>query len=146
VRSAHSAVIFLFVRENMARDYAPSITRRLITVLFVGQGLARIALFTTTAIGSISGVQLAGTERVAGWPSTVQLLGGTIAAYVAGRVMNRYGRRVGLALGFIAGMAGGLICLTAASFCLFISRVTHCHIRDALRPASAGAADGSLVQ
>ena len=55
-----------------ASQSSPSLTRRLITVLFIGQGLALIALFTTAAIGSISGVRLAGTERVAGWPSTAQ--------------------------------------------------------------------------
>lgn len=107
----------------MAREYSSSITRRLITVLFIGQGLALIALFTTAAIGSISGVQLAGTERAAGWPSTVQLLGGTIAAYIAGRVMNRFGRRIGLSLGYVAGIGGGLIAgaaVIANNFALFL--------------------------
>ncbi len=97
--------------------------RRLITVLFIGQGLALIALFTTAAIGSISGVQLAGTERVAGWPSTAQLLGGTVAAYIAGRVMNRFGRRIGLSIGYIAGIAGGLVAglaMIAGNFALFL--------------------------
>ncbi len=63
-------------------------------MLFIGQGLALIALFASTAIASITGVQLAGTERVAGWPSTAQLLGGTLAAFIAGRVMSRFGRRI----------------------------------------------------
>ena len=100
-----------------------SLTRRLITVLFIGQGLALIALFTTAAIGSISGVQLAGTERIAGWPSTAQLLGGTIAAYIAGRVMNRFGRRIGLSLGYIVGIGGGLVAtlaVIAGNFALFL--------------------------
>lgn len=99
-------------------------TRRLITVLFIGQGLALIALFTTAAIGSLTGVQLAGTERVAGWPSTAQLLGGTIAAYIAGRVMNRYGRRVGLTLGYTVGIVGGLfagLAVIAGNFTLFLA-------------------------
>jgi MFS family permease len=100
-----------------------SLTRRLIIVLFIGQGLALIALFTTAAIGSITGVQLAGSERVAGWPSTAQLLGGTIAAYIAGRVMNRFGRRIGLSLGYVVGIAGGLIAgaaVIANNFTLFL--------------------------
>jgi MFS family permease len=95
----------------------------LITVLFIGQGLALVALFTTAAIGSITGVQLAGTERVAGWPSTAQLLGGTIAAYIAGRVMNRFGRRIGLSLGYVVGIAGGLTAgaaVIAGDFTLFL--------------------------
>lgn len=104
--------------------HSPSLSRRLITVLFIGQGLALIALFTTAAIGSITGVQLAGIERVAGWPSTAQLLGGTVAAYIAGRVMNRFGRRIGLSLGYIVGIAGGLVAglaVIAGNFALFLS-------------------------
>jgi MFS family permease len=88
---------------------SPSLTRRLITVLFIGQGLALVALFTSTTISSITGVQIAGTERVAGWPSTAQLIGATLAAYIAGRVMNRYGRRIGLTLGYAVGILGGVI-------------------------------------
>ena len=92
-------------------------------MLFIGQGLALIALFTSAAIGSITGVQLAGTERVAGWPSTAQLLGGTIAAYIAGRVMNRFGRRIGLSLGYVVGIVGGIIAGSAVivgNFMLFL--------------------------
>lgn len=92
-------------------------------MLFIGQGLALIALFTTAAIGSITGVQLAGTERMAGWPATAQLLGGTIAAYIAGRVMNRFGRRIGLSLGYVVGIAGGLlagVAVIAGNFTLFL--------------------------
>jgi MFS family permease len=99
------------------------VVRRLTAVLFVGQGLALVALFASTTISSIAGVQLAGTERVAGWPSTAQLLGGSLAAYVAGRVMNRLGRRIGLSLGYIAGVIGGLvagIAIIALSFPLFL--------------------------
>jgi MFS family permease len=111
----------------------------LLTVLFIGQGLALIALFTTAAIGSISGVQLAGTERAAGWPSTAQLLGGTIAAYIAGRVMNRFGRRVGLSLGYLVGIAGGLVAgaaVIANNFTLFLGGMV-------LLGAARGASDQS---
>ena len=87
----------------------PALTRRLMIVLFIGQGLALIALFTLAAITSITGVKLAGTERAAGWPSTAQLVGGTVAAYIAGRVMNRFGRRRGLVLGYGVGIVGGLV-------------------------------------
>jgi MFS family permease len=93
----------------ISRLHFPSISRRLITVLFIGQGLALVALFTSTTISSITGVQLAGTERVAGWPSTAQLLGATIGAYLAGRIMTRFGRRIGLSLGYAVGIVGGVI-------------------------------------
>lgn len=98
-------------------------TRRLITILFIGQGLALVSLFTSAAVSSITGVQLAGTERVAGWPSTAQLMGGMAAAYVAGRVMNRFGRRIGLSLGYAVGIVGGIIAglaVIASTFALFL--------------------------
>ena len=107
----------------ISATHSSSLTRRLITILFIGQGLALVALFASTSIGSITGVQLAGTERVAGWPSTAQLLGGTVAAYLAGRIMNRFGRRIGLSLGYIVGIIGGVVAglaVIANSFALFL--------------------------
>ncbi len=100
-----------------------STVRRLTVTLFIGQGLALVALFASTTISSITGVQLAGTERAAGWPLTAQLLGGALAAYVAGRVMNRLGRRIGLSLGYLVGVSGGLVAgvaVIASSFPLFL--------------------------
>ena len=85
--------------------------------------MALVALFTSTTIASITGVQLAGTERVAGWPSTAQLVGGTVAAYIAGRVMNRFGRRIGLSLGYAVGILGGVVAglgVIASAFPLFL--------------------------
>ena len=107
----------------MTSDYAPSIPRRLISVLFIGQGLALVAMFASVSIGSITGVQLAGTERAAGWPSTAQQVGGMVAAYIAGRVMSRFGRRIGLSLGYIVGLFGGVIAALAVianTFPLFL--------------------------
>ncbi|HZY41614.1 MAG TPA: MFS transporter, partial [Anaerolineae bacterium] len=98
-------------------------TRRLTTTLFIGQGLALAALFTTVSISSIAGVQLAGTERVAGWPSTATLIGGSLAAYPAGRIMGRFGRRIGLSIGYAVGIVGGLlagVAMMAQSFPLFL--------------------------
>jgi MFS family permease len=86
-----------------------STPNRLLKVLFVGQGLALLVIFTTTAISSITGTHLAGTARVAGWPSTATLIGGSLAAYPIGYLMHRFGRRVGLSLGYIVGILGGIV-------------------------------------
>src|SRR6185436_14545099 len=75
---------------RMATHTAP--VRRTLIVLFLGHGLAMAGVFTSSAISSITAVQLAGSDRVAGWPSTVWLLGAALAAYPAGRLMGRYGR------------------------------------------------------
>lgn len=122
----------------MQLDRALSRTsRRLIVTLFIGQGLALVALFTTVAISSIAGVQLAGVERVAGWPSTATLIGGSLAAYPIGRLMGRFGRRIGLSIGYIVGISGGLLAGAAMllrSFPLFLAAMV-------LLGASRAAAD-----
>jgi MFS family permease len=108
----------------MQADHALQTTaRRLTTTLFVGQGLALVALFTTASITSIAGVQLAGTERVAGWPSTATLIGGSLAAYPIGRLMGRFGRRFGLLIGYAIGIGGAAlagIALLLQAFPLFL--------------------------
>lgn len=86
-----------------------STTRRLTTVLFIGQGLALLAIFTTSAISSITGTMLGGTARVAGWPSAATLIGGSLAAYPIGRLMGHVGRRIGLSIGYLIGMLGGIV-------------------------------------
>ncbi len=122
----------------MQLDHALARTsRRLIVTLFIGQGLALVALFTTVAISSIAGVQLAGSERAAGWPSTATLIGGSLAAYPIGRLMGRFGRRIGLSIGYIVGIGGGLLAGAAMllrSFPLFLAAM-------ALLGASRAAAD-----
>jgi MFS family permease len=108
----------------MTTDHALQATsRRLTIILFIGQGFALVALFTTVAISSLAGVQLAGSERVAGWPSTATLIGGSLAAYPIGRLMGRYGRRVGLSIGYSIGILGGTvagIAMLLKSFPLFL--------------------------
>jgi MFS family permease len=77
--------------------------------LFAAQSMALAALFASTTIGSLTGVAIAGTEDVAGLPSTFTLIGAALAAYPAGRLMARAGRRLGLSIGYACGILGGLI-------------------------------------
>jgi MFS family permease len=83
--------------------------RRATVTLFALHTIAMAGVFTSSAITSIAAVSLAGTDRVAGWPSTIMLLGAAVAAYPAGRLMDRAGRRVGLSAGYGAGILGGLL-------------------------------------
>jgi MFS family permease len=86
-----------------------STIRRLTATLFVAQGLALAALIAATAVSSITGTALGGGEWAAGLPSSFSLIGGALAAYPAGRLMNRAGRRIGLSAGYLSGILGGLI-------------------------------------
>ena len=86
----------------------PSTLRRVTATLFVAQSLALAALNAATTISGIAGAELGG-EWAAGLPTTFALIGGALAAYPAGHLMGRGGRRLGLSAGYAAGIVGGLI-------------------------------------
>jgi MFS family permease len=97
--------------------------RRITGTLFVTQSMASAALIAQVTIGAIASAQLGGSIALAGLPTTVVLIGAAAAAYPAGRFMQRFGRRPGLALGFLFGMIGMLldaVALIIGSFALFI--------------------------
>lgn len=89
--------------------YTPAAARRIAATLFVTQSLASAGLIANATINPIIGAQLSGQDALAGLPGTLLLLGAAGAAYPAGRLMQRVGRRPGLALGFLSGAAGMLI-------------------------------------
>ncbi len=86
-----------------------STIRRIAATLFVAHGMALAALFASTTIASLTGVAIAGRDQVAGLPTTFALIGGSLAAYPAGQVMGRFGRRIGLSAGYTSGIFGGVI-------------------------------------
>lgn len=98
--------------------------RRITAVLFLSQSMASAAFIAVITVTPIVAVELSGRPELAGLPLTVQLLGAATAAYPAGRLMQRFGRRPGLTLGFVLGLAGMLICaasVVAGGFLLFLA-------------------------
>lgn len=87
---------------------SPTVTRRITVTLFTAHGMALAAAIASTTIASITGTALGG-EWAAGLPSTLTLIGGSLAVYPAGRLMGRAGRRIGLSAGYACGILGGLI-------------------------------------
>lgn len=88
---------------------APNLIRRLTVTLFAGQSIASLGMISVITVSSIAAAQLTGTTALAGLPSTMYVLGVALGAYPAGRIMNRYGRRVGLVLGFLVGTIGAAL-------------------------------------
>src|SRR5436853_6335037 len=93
----------------MSKAYSTSAGRRIAWTLFVTQSLASAALIANATVNPIIGSTLSGQDALAGLPGTLLLLGAASAAYPAGRLMERIGRRPGLALGFLSGLAGMFI-------------------------------------
>lgn len=84
----------------------PNVIRRLTLTLLAGQSIMSLGMTSAITVGSIAVTQLFSTTAFAGVPSTMFVLGAAIGAYPAGRLMARYGRRYGLALGFLVGVLG----------------------------------------
>ena len=84
-------------------------SNRLLYVLFIAQSLfsaGQIAVFTLVAIVA---VRLSGTESVAGLPSSTLTFSQAFAAFPVAIIMGRFGRRLGLSLGYLVGTLGGLV-------------------------------------
>jgi MFS family permease len=89
------------------------IARKITFVLFLAQSLASAGFIAAATVGSILGAELGGAPW-AGVPSAVFLLGGALAASLWGVLMDVIGRRNGIALGLVLGVAGaGLVALAA---------------------------------
>lgn len=85
------------------------IRRRLVAVLFAGQSFFSAGQIVSFAVLPIVVVGLSGTESVAGVPATLSLIGRALAAFPAGWLMDRVGRRFGLSLGFMLCTVGGIV-------------------------------------
>lgn len=84
----------------------PDTVRRLTAVLFAGQSFASLGMTLAFTVSAIATEHLTGSALLAGVPTTLYLLGIALGAYPFGRIMDAYGRRAGLTLGFLLGLAG----------------------------------------
>jgi MFS family permease len=82
--------------------------RRLVGVLFLGQSFFSAAQILTFALLPIVATALSGSEAWAGIPATLTLLGRAAAAFPVGWLMDRLGRRFGLASGFMLCTVGSI--------------------------------------
>src|SRR5690349_12106904 len=107
----------------MSITYTSNAARRIVTTLFITQCFGSAALIANATVNAIAGAQLSGRDDMAGLPGTLLLIGAAGAAPWAGRLMQRRGRRPGLALGFFVGTAGMILgggAIVTHSFVLFL--------------------------
>ena len=94
----------------MQKTNLEKIGRKITLTLLAGQSLFSASSIISFTVSSIIVVELAGANKGwAGVPATLSLVGAAMVAYPMGRTMDRFGRRPGLALGYLFGIVGTLV-------------------------------------
>lgn len=88
--------------------------RRTLSVVSVSQVFGGAGLAAGVTVGALLAQQMLGTDAYAGLPSALLTLGSAGAALMVGRLSQRYGRRIGLTIGFMLGGIGAIGVILAA--------------------------------
>jgi MFS family permease len=95
--------------ERKKKLYRQTLIIVSISQIFGGAGLA-----AGITVGALLAQQMMGTNAYAGLPAALFTLGSAGAAFIVGRLSQRYGRRTGLTIGFMAGGLGAMGVVIAA--------------------------------
>ncbi|MGY3188463.1 MFS transporter [Lysinibacillus sp. TE18511] len=88
--------------------------RRVLIVVSISQIFGGAGLAAGITVGALLAQQMLGTDAYAGVPSALFTLGSAGAAFIVGKLSQRYGRRIGLSTGFIVGGLGAIGVVIAA--------------------------------
>ncbi|HEX6074860.1 MAG TPA: MFS transporter [Micromonosporaceae bacterium] len=89
---------------------------RVLRVLVVTQVLGGVGTATGLSVGALLVARLAGGPGLSGLAQSAVAVGGALLAIPVTRLMQERGRRPGLACGYLVGLLGGLIVITATVF------------------------------
>lgn len=92
---------------------SPRTSLHLTASVFITQSLSSASFIAMFALTAIVAARLSGSDELAGWPSTVLLLGRAALAFPLGWLMDRVGRRLGLSIGYSLGAIGALVTVWA---------------------------------
>ncbi|MEH6891978.1 MFS transporter [Bacillus sp. JJ864] len=93
----------MYTEEEQRMLYKRTLVIVSISQMFGGAGLA-----AGITVGALLAQQMLGTDAFAGLPSAIFTMGSAGAAFIVGRLSQRYGRRIGLATGFMVGGLGAI--------------------------------------
>ena len=99
----------MYTEEEQQKLYKRTLIIVSISQMFGGAGLA-----AGITVGALLAQQMLGTDAFAGLPAAMFTLGSALAAFIVGKLSQRYGRRIGLATGFIVGGFGAIGVVMAA--------------------------------
>ena len=99
----------------------PLLSQRITGTIFLSESLFGAAFIATLTLLSVNAALLSGSDTLSGVPTTVGLVARAGIAVPIGWLMDRAGRRTGMALGYALGIVGmfvGIASVQAASFAL----------------------------
>lgn len=91
-----------------------SLYKRTLIIVVLSQIFGGAGLAAGITVGALLAGEMLGKDSFTGLPTALFTLGSAGAALIVGRLSNRYGRRLGLSLGFLAGGIGAIGVVIAA--------------------------------
>ncbi|MFB6499345.1 MFS transporter [Bacillus haynesii] len=95
-------------------DQLKRLYKRVLIIVSLSQIFGGAGLAAGITVGALLAKQMLGTDAFSGVPSALFTLGSAGAAFVVGRLSQRYGRRTGLSAGFMVGGIGAIGVVVAA--------------------------------
>lgn len=86
-----------------------ALRRRTVGVLFAGVALGSTGHITAVTVTSIVALELGGDRTLAGVPAAFVVFGAAVGSTILGWVMGRWGRRLGIAGGYLVGVIGAVV-------------------------------------
>jgi MFS family permease len=96
-------------------SYAARVQRRIFPLLVFNEIVSGLGVAIGLSVGALLAADLAGTTALAGVAQSFSVIGGALVALPAARIMNRFGRRPGLAVAYLIGAVGAVLVVLAAT-------------------------------
>lgn len=113
----------------VSEEYRNQVQKHTLRVVILSQVLGGAGLAAGITVGALLAQEMLGSDGLAGIPTALFTLGAALSAYLVGRSSNRWGRRLGLGYGFIAGALGAIGVVIAAALnnvpLLFLALFVH---------------------
>lgn len=90
------------------------VQRRTLRVVVISQVMGGAGLAAGITVGALLAQDMLGSEGLSGLPTALFTLGSALAAFLVGALTQRWGRRIGLGMGFAVGGMGAVGVVAAA--------------------------------
>ncbi|UFJ41718.1 MFS transporter [Brevibacillus humidisoli] len=111
--SEHKSILIGYLQRYVdSPDLQKLLYKRTLLIVVLSQIFGGAGLAAGVTVGALLAQDMLGTDSFTGLPTALFTLGSAMAALLVGRLSQRYGRRSGLAIGFLAGGIGaiGVVC------------------------------------